>query len=245
MVLLLLSDCGVPQEDYDAVVAIKDAAEAKSASLEGELDEAESQIAVLESDVATIESALTAAESDLARAETRISSLKSSLGEMQSQTSSLASDLATAESAVAEEEVRILELEAQIAELEVEKANLEAQLEVATEEEAEGESESPYKLLLISERVSYEYGHIGVRGEVKNISDESLSYVQVVIDIYNVGVPDFSARALIRKTLLLPGETSEFEVFATVTESGGQTGKGIKRIYFKFRDPHIIPHTTE
>lgn len=62
MVLLLLSGCGIPQEDYDAVAAERDATQAQVASLQSELNKAQSQIEVLESD-------LTAMESDLATAQ--------------------------------------------------------------------------------------------------------------------------------------------------------------------------------
>ncbi|HEY87664.1 MAG TPA: hypothetical protein G4O06_06560 [Dehalococcoidia bacterium] len=79
---------GIPQEDYDAVVAERDASKAQATSLQSDLTAAES-------DLTTAQSDLTAAESDLNTAEGKVSSL-------QSQVSSLNSDLATAEARIAE-----------------------------------------------------------------------------------------------------------------------------------------------
>jgi TolA-binding protein len=79
---------GIPQEDYDAVVADRDASKAQATSLQSDLTAAES-------DLTTAQSDLTAAESDLNTAEGKVSSL-------QSQVSSLSSDLATAEERIAE-----------------------------------------------------------------------------------------------------------------------------------------------
>ena len=233
MMLLLLSSCGIPREEHDAVVAERDDAQTQVASLHSDLAEVESQIEILESGFAATQSNLAAKESELAEAEGQISSLKSDLATMEVAK-------ASAESALAEEEARVAELEAQIAELEVEKTDLEAQLEAATEEEADG-----YKLLLISEVLFHSFGRLGVRGEVKNISDESLENIQVVIDIYEYGSLDRSAKALIHSNPLRPGETTSFEVSASVSTAGGPRGSGIKKMYFKYRDPHIIPHTTE
>ena len=51
MAAVLLSACGIPQEDYDAVVVERDAAQAEVASLQGDLDKAQSQIETLEGEV--------------------------------------------------------------------------------------------------------------------------------------------------------------------------------------------------
>ena len=58
MVLLLLSGCGVPQEEYDAVVAERDAAQTQVASLESDLAAAQSQIQSLQSDLSEAEKKL-------------------------------------------------------------------------------------------------------------------------------------------------------------------------------------------
>lgn len=58
MVLLLLSGCGVPQEEYDAVVAERDAAQTQVASLESDLTAAQSQIQSLQGDLAEAEEKL-------------------------------------------------------------------------------------------------------------------------------------------------------------------------------------------
>jgi outer membrane murein-binding lipoprotein Lpp len=75
MVFLFLSGCGVPQEEYDAVVAERDAAQ--------------SQVASLESDLAATESDLATAESDLAAAQAQVSQLEGFKTELTSSWASL------------------------------------------------------------------------------------------------------------------------------------------------------------
>ena len=87
----LVMSCGMPQEQYDAVVAERNAAQAEVTSLESDLDKTESDLAETESDLATTESDLAAA---------------------QSQISSLQSDLTNAESNLAEAEAQIAKMEA-------------------------------------------------------------------------------------------------------------------------------------
>ena len=114
LVVPLLASCGgVAQEDLDAAVAAKEAAEAQVASLQSQLGAAQSDLDAAESDLA-------AAESDLATAQGDLSSAQSAK--------------ATAQSALAAAETEIADLEAQIAELEVAE---EEEEEVAEEEEEE------------------------------------------------------------------------------------------------------------
>ena len=61
---LLVAGCGVPQEDYDAVVAERDAAQAQVASLQSDMSETQSQIETLESDLADAQAQLTTVQSD-------------------------------------------------------------------------------------------------------------------------------------------------------------------------------------
>ena len=81
MMLLLLSACGIPQEEHDAVVAERDAAKAQVASLQSDLTDAQSQISSLQSEYDE-------AKSDLSAAQSRASSLQS---ELTAATSALAS----------------------------------------------------------------------------------------------------------------------------------------------------------
>ncbi len=81
-VSLLMIGCGIPQEDYDAVVAERNAAQAKVTtlqtqidSLQNELNEAEEQIESIES----IENSLSKLEGELSAAQSQISSLQSAL----------------------------------------------------------------------------------------------------------------------------------------------------------------------
>ncbi len=61
MTLLLLSGCGVPQEDYDTVIAERDAAQAKGASLQSNLnrvtEEAGDQLSSFQEQIAKLKSA--------------------------------------------------------------------------------------------------------------------------------------------------------------------------------------------
>lgn len=64
MMPLLLSSCGIPQEEHDAVVAERDTAQVQVGSLRSDLTEAESQIEALESDITEAQSQIQALQSD-------------------------------------------------------------------------------------------------------------------------------------------------------------------------------------
>lgn len=55
MVLLLLSSCGIPQEEHDAVLAERDAAQTEVESLQSDLSKVEGQIETVESDLAEVQ----------------------------------------------------------------------------------------------------------------------------------------------------------------------------------------------
>ena len=67
MVLPLLSGCGVPQDEHDAVVDERDEAQSQIASLQGDLAEAQSQIEAIESDLAAAQSQVQALQHDYDR----------------------------------------------------------------------------------------------------------------------------------------------------------------------------------
>jgi len=97
-VMLLLASslvvgCGVPQEDYDAVVAERDAAQAEATSLQSELAGVQGELDDTKRDLSTTESNLATAESNLATANTRITSLESSASEARSQLNSMKADM--------------------------------------------------------------------------------------------------------------------------------------------------------
>lgn len=79
LVVPLLFGCGIPQEDYEATVAEKDAAQ--------------SQVASLQSDLAAAQSDLEVAESATASAENQLSSLKSQVAALQKELSEKESTL--------------------------------------------------------------------------------------------------------------------------------------------------------
>jgi hypothetical protein len=98
-VMLLLASslavgCGVPQEDYDAVVAERDAAQAEATSLQSELAGVQGELDDTKRDLSTTESNLATAESDLATANTRITSLESNLSTTRSDYQAVSNELA-------------------------------------------------------------------------------------------------------------------------------------------------------
>ncbi|GAI27050.1 unnamed protein product, partial [marine sediment metagenome] len=86
LVVPLLFGCGIPQEDYDAAVAEKDATQVQVVSLQSDL-------AAAQSDLATAQSGLEAAESATASAESQLSSLKSQVAALQKELSEKESTL--------------------------------------------------------------------------------------------------------------------------------------------------------
>ncbi len=86
VVLLIGCATGVSQEDYNAVVSQRDAAQAQVASLEAELAVAEAQI--------------TTSESDLATAQAEVKDLEDSKSQAEAQITTLEGDLATAQAGV-------------------------------------------------------------------------------------------------------------------------------------------------
>jgi hypothetical protein len=87
---LLITSCGIPQEDYDAVSDERDAAQAKATSLQtqvdslqNELDEAEAQITSNEENVTKLETDLIAAQGQLSSLQSALNSVNASLGEAQ------------------------------------------------------------------------------------------------------------------------------------------------------------------
>ena len=96
MVLPLLLGCGIPQEEHDAVLAERDAAQAQVASLQSELDNAQNQVGTLESDLAKAESEVETLESDLSQAKDQVESLQSSVAATQTEYNTFKSDLKSA-----------------------------------------------------------------------------------------------------------------------------------------------------
>ena len=76
---VLAVGCGIPQEEHDAVLSERDAAQAQVASLQSDLTEAESQIESLESDLTEAESQINTLEADLAAAESNLKVTKNDL----------------------------------------------------------------------------------------------------------------------------------------------------------------------
>jgi len=65
MAAVLLSACGIPQEDYDAVVVERDAAQAEAASLQGDLDKAQAEVASLQGDLDKAQSQIETLEGEV------------------------------------------------------------------------------------------------------------------------------------------------------------------------------------
>jgi len=153
LAITMLAACGgIPQEDYDAAVAGKKAADAKVSSLTSQVSsaksdatKAKSDLSAAQSELATAQSELETAQSELATAESAAASAKSAASSAQSAAAAAKSDLAAAEATIAELEATITELEAaaaaeeeeEVAEEEEEEEVVEEEEEVVEEEEEE------------------------------------------------------------------------------------------------------------
>ena len=96
MVLLLLSGCGVAQEEHDAVVAERDAAQSELAATQDELTAKESNLASTESELAATQNDLAATQSDLVDTEDDLAAAQSRISSLQSDMAATESDLAAA-----------------------------------------------------------------------------------------------------------------------------------------------------
>lgn len=170
LAVTMLAACGgIPQEDYDAAVAGKKAADAKVTSLTSQLSsaksdatKAKSDLSAAQSELATAKSDLETAESGLATAESAAASAKSAASSAQSAAAAAKSDLATAEATIAELEATIAELEAAAAAEEEEEVAEEEEEEEVVEEEEEVVEEEEEEVAELSfaadEYVNEEYG---------------------------------------------------------------------------------------
>jgi hypothetical protein len=79
---LLFAGCGVPQENYDAVLDERDAAQAEVSSLESELDKVESNLERTKSDLAEAGGQIESLQSDLALAEEQLTEREAAFGQL-------------------------------------------------------------------------------------------------------------------------------------------------------------------
>ena len=227
----LVVGCGVPQEEYDAVVADTEAVKTQAASLQSQLDEVKTDLAEAEDNLAAVQNELAAVQDDTGAAQDKVAAEESRASSAQSQVSSLESEIEAAEA-------RIAELEAAIAAAE--------EAATAAAEAAAAREAAPKLRLLWSWSYEGEEEN-GVWGEVENISGKSLTDVEVVVYMrsdmptYHEGtVFTRTVTALIDKNPLLPGESSKFRastsrLFKTTEYT----------IYFRFLDGEEIPHVEE
>jgi len=68
-IALLVTGCGIPQEDYDAVVAERGGAEAKIERMQSDLETARSDLSIVEGELATLQRQVTSLHSELAQAQ--------------------------------------------------------------------------------------------------------------------------------------------------------------------------------
>ena len=97
---LLVVGCGIPQEQHDAVVADRDAAEAQVASLQSDLAATESDLAAVESDLAATEADLAVTRVDLVASESEVTRLDGELAAAESEATKLDRELTAAEAQV-------------------------------------------------------------------------------------------------------------------------------------------------
>ena len=91
ILVILVSGCGIPQEDYDAVVSERDTALAEISSLQSELDATETALNLTKEE-------LNNKEKELASSQSEVESLESELSDVNSKLSSANSRLLTANS---------------------------------------------------------------------------------------------------------------------------------------------------
>ena len=68
-IALLVTGCGIPQEDYDAVIAERDSAEAKIERMKTDLETARSDLSAVENELDTVKRQVTSLHSELAQAQ--------------------------------------------------------------------------------------------------------------------------------------------------------------------------------
>ncbi len=78
----LFAGCGVPQENYDAVLEERDAAQAEMSSLESELDKVESKVERTKSDLAQTEGQIESLQGDLDLAEEQLAKTEAAFGKL-------------------------------------------------------------------------------------------------------------------------------------------------------------------
>ena len=80
---LLVVGCGIAQEDYDTVVAERDATQAQITSLQSDLSQAQSDLTTAEDNLAETESDLNQAQSDLTTMEDNLTETESYLNQVE------------------------------------------------------------------------------------------------------------------------------------------------------------------
>jgi len=116
MASLSMVGCGVPQEDYAAVLAEAEAAKSQASSLQNDLntarddlDEAQSEVDELQDDLEAAESNLAEALDQLSSLTSQVSSLQINASSLQDEISSLLSSLALAEATIAARQAQVLD----------------------------------------------------------------------------------------------------------------------------------------
>ena len=94
VLLLTLTACGISQEEYDAVVAERDAAKAEVISMQDKLVSAQSELAELENEQTRIQDDLIQAKAELSELENDLTATEDELSAKQQQISSLEGSLA-------------------------------------------------------------------------------------------------------------------------------------------------------
>lgn len=92
---LLVTGCGIPQEDYDAVVAERDAVQTELQSVSSELERKKSELESTKSQLETIQGELETVKSESQSVQSQLNSVKSQLQSTNSQLSSKNSQLSS------------------------------------------------------------------------------------------------------------------------------------------------------
>jgi len=92
IITLIVAGCGIPQEDYDAVIAERDTAQSEVTSLQSKLNDTEKDLATTQNTFEATESELTTAQSKIEKLESSLSSANSRATQTQGQYTSFKSN---------------------------------------------------------------------------------------------------------------------------------------------------------
>ncbi len=92
MAFLAVTGCGIPQKDYDAVVAERDTAQSQVTSLRGELTAAQGQVQTLQGQIQSVQGGDSKLKSDFLAATSKVQSLEGDVSTLKDLNSTLSQE---------------------------------------------------------------------------------------------------------------------------------------------------------